>query len=982
MRHPSTIATVLALCLLPASCAKDFCRRELLPEDPAAVRVELACEPLDFEAEGAKSTLSSVSPTKVTDVNYYLFDTSGALVGQDYFPDAADLAVSLPDLDATYRCYFFANVGRYTIPSGTRASDMGTAVHFDYGTYANYATMIGLAGSGKGFPMAGVAEAFSSRTSARVTVKRLVHTLLVKVDTDALNASSMTFTAVRVKQAARDVYPFAEGGSRATAVFGREDSDADALTAADIAALNAGGTATLYMLENMRGDLLPGNVLWKNKVPQNIPESERRLATYIELQASVTTPTADFDGNIYRAYLGRSASNFDVVRSTTFTLTSSFTNDMIPSEEWRVEAGSTTLTGTLEFVVPRNDPSSRLKTAIEYDYVNDPNAFQTYVNTPSCMIPSESVKAPSSFFLTDDFAQVFFIRRSNRNIRYDITVSQDKAVRPYLDYTVEQYDDTHDRITIFSTRKETYLDTVDELGFNYLSNGDVTGVMCNGTKPRKEYPVTITVTSADGLLSDSVTCRYFYGKQGIKFAKASTGYDEVTRMYSANLLKLNFSVDTFGRLGCFFNGYNGFCQLKRNADTDFLEYIGSPTRTDRYGSGSQEASTLRWTECVPVSNPGHANDIVSAWFPLGIGVIKVYVSGQTGTSNKFPASITYIPYQTKRKLVSPTLSGVDYYDRGIPSTSNYWGDYDAAVRYWSQTKSFQDAFRVAIEKTRLKVYDEDTRKTYTRYPCPFALEEHVDMFLGSYRLYSAGVHPAVKLSSIPGLVWTRWSGNLASPSSSEMYAYKDVVGNYICDQTSDSASSVVYSGQATDWNDNVKRWGIYGSRVYPDCYELDILDDPNTLNYSEARDGDGYFRFGMDPSYFSETMYYQPDKAYFPTVADCTSMAASDIEDTNRIMGAFMRALLHLPPEISVSRGTWLSGDAAKNYTRPMLKAKASDFCNALDISLAALKTYDGVSSSITANSTVEIECWEYLNTTTAHFAWRTLNEYTDYCGR
>ena len=971
----------MILVLLAAACAKQERFGEEAPAPAGGVRVTLECEPLDFEAEDTKSSFSSVQPTRVTDVNYYLFDSEGNFILQEYFPDASKLSVALPDYDAQYRCYFFANVGRVTVPDGTRASDMGTALHFDYGTYANYASMLG-SPSGKGFPMSGTVAPFNRYNAGRITLKRLVHTLRVRVDTEALNASSMTFTSLRVKQAARDIFPFAEGGSRATAVFAREDSDADALTAADMAALNAGGTATLYMLENMRGDLLTGATAWKDKVPRNISESERRLATYIEIQASVTTPTADYDGNIYRAYLGRSAANFDVVRSTVFTLTSSFTSDMIPSEEWRVEAGSTTVTGTLEFVVPRNDPDSRLKTMIGYDFVNDPDAFQTYVNTPACMVPSPTVKAPSSFYLTDGFAQVFFIHRSNKGIAYNVTLSQPKTVRPYLDCTVERYDDNYDRITICSTRNETYQDSVDGQGFRRLSNGDPTGVMCNGTAPRKEYPVTVTVTSADGLLSDAVTCRYFYGKQGIRFAKASSGYDEATKMYSSNLLKLNFSVNTFGRLGCFFNGYNGFCQLKQNADRDFLEYIGSPTRTDRYGEGEQDNSTLRWTECVPVSNPGHAYDLVSASFPLGLGVIKVHVSGQSGTSNKFPASILYIPYQTKHKLVIPTASGVNYYDRGMPSTSNYWGDYDAAVTYWSRTKSLQDALRVAIEKTRLKVVDDDTKRTYTRYPCPFAVEEHVDMFLGSRRLYNAGIHPAVKLSSIPGLCWTGWSGDLSTPSVQQMASYQDVVSDYILDQTSDSPGGVVYSGQATDWDGDTVGWAVYGSRVYPDCYALEILDDPNTLNYSEARDGDGYFRFGRDPSYFSETMYYQPDKAYFPTVADCSSMAASDIEDTNRIMGAFMRALLHLPPEISLSRGTWLSGEAAKNYTRPMLKAKASDFCSALGISLATLKTYSGVSSGATAGSTVEIECWDYLNTANAHFAWRTLNEYTDYCGR
>ena len=797
------IAATFVACVM-SSCVKEGFSERVLQNADGTCSVKLAVDmaaPVGDEASVKSAMLpEGESLRKVTNLNYYVFDSAGNFISQTFYDgDLRNFHVELPDYDGTYKVFFFANVGEFQIPENTKAEDMATACHYDYSTYSNYVSKI----KSLGFPAALAVLEFNAKTAASISIIPLVYTLKVKINKDALSDfNNLTIKQIRVRQAARDIFPFSPASKLTQKFDERPDYEAsdgcDYLSVSDISKLTSkDNSVNLYMLENMRGELLSGNESWKNKIPANITSSnpgknEDKNSTYIEISAEASTPTAEYDNVIYRAYLGKSASNFDVQRNTVFTLTNNFTDDMVTAEDWRIEPGTPTVTGSLEFVLPKNDPNSLLAKVINNDFINDPTALQTYVNTPSCMIPDDSKKAPSNFYLTDDFAQVFFIYRSNKDITYDINVSQPKTVRPYLDYTIERYNDNYDKITICSSKKETYLASVDDLGFNYLSNGDITGVMCNGSKPRKEYPVTITVTSSDGLISSAVTCKYFYGKQGIKFAKASTGYDEVTRMYSANLLKLNFSVDTFGRLGCFFNGYNGFCQLKRNADTEFLEYIGSPTRTDKYGSGNQEASTLRWTECVPVSNPGHANDLVSAWFPLGIGVIKVYVSGQTGTSNKFPASILYIPYRTKHKLAIPTLSGVDYYDRGMPSTSNYWGDYDAAVRYWSQTKSFQDAFKVAIEKTRLKVYDEDTRKTYTRYPCPFALEEHVDMFLGSYRLYSAGVHPAVKLSSTPGLYWTQWSGDLTSPSSTEMYAYKGIVGDYICDQTTDSASSLVY----------------------------------------------------------------------------------------------------------------------------------------------------------------------------------------------
>ena len=761
MKRTILITALGALCLMTVSCME---RESLRTADPGVgVKVTLECEPLDDEPGGTKSSFASTDLTRVTDVNYYLFDTAGNLLVQEYFPDASKLSVALPDYDAEYRCYFFANVGRYTVPDGTRATDMATAVHFDYGTYANYMGMVA-SSSGKGFPMSGVVEPFNRYNAGRITLKRLVHTLRVRVDTEALNASTMTFTGIRVKQAARDIYPFAPGGSRATAVFAKEDSDADALTSADMDVLNDGGTATLYMLENMRGDLLTGNTAWKEKVPRNISETERRLASYIEISASVSTPTADYGNNIYRAYLGRSAENFDVVRSTAFTLTNSFTNDMIPAEEWRVETATPTITGQLKYKLAQNN-STRYADMRDYYGITDVKA---YSNDPDKMVPSGSDPTRKWFYLTDGFQQVYYIYRSNKDIRYTVSLSKDKTERPYLDYTLEDYNDNYAKLTIKSCRKETFRDEVDRSGHRYLSNGDVTGVPYDSDTPKKTYPVTITVRSEDGVLSDEITCRYYYGKHEVAF---SWGEDGRCRVRMGNPMGLDFTFDSFGRVGMYYNGIDSKVYMKKNIDRDFLDYIGAgwTSAVGKYGTGEQD-NAYRFMPLVFDDSDDMLAVIVYAAFlgaPFTLGastipLLGVLLSSATGELRKFHPSVIYVPFETACYSASPGGSSPTVIDlngsAGAPSRN--WGNYQQTIVNWAHNKSLGDvlsSYDGRGDQGAIFATNSMQTTTYHRYPCPFSLEAHVDMIAGRVCMVTDGSQkafvatPLSVLSATPGL---------------------------------------------------------------------------------------------------------------------------------------------------------------------------------------------------------------------------------------
>ncbi len=155
MHRPSTKWIAAALLAGLLACTK---KEAAMPgDDAASIPVSLFCAPLDTETGDTRTTHPASALTRVTNANYYLF-LNGSLVGQDYFEDASQFAVTLPSSTEKYTLYLLANVGRVTVPSSTKMSDMGTAVHVDYGSRANYFSTI----QSDGFPMAYTVGNFSA----------------------------------------------------------------------------------------------------------------------------------------------------------------------------------------------------------------------------------------------------------------------------------------------------------------------------------------------------------------------------------------------------------------------------------------------------------------------------------------------------------------------------------------------------------------------------------------------------------------------------------------------------------------------------------------------------------------------------------------------------------------------------------------------------------------------------------------------------
>ena len=695
----------MIVALLLASCTKEMRFQEPPLADGDKVPVALTCEPLDFELEeGTKSHLGNNILTKVSNVNYYLFDKEGNFVSQGYTEDLGEFGIALPDIDAHYQCFFFANVGRFAISETTKASDMGTAVHYDFQSYDNYSSSV----NGYGFPMAAGVADFNKSNAGNVTVKRLVHTLRVKINTAALNASQLTVKNVRVRQAPRDFFPFAEK-SKLTAQFDDQDileTGADWLSAEEVEKINNGEEVRLYILENMRGELIPGNTEWKNKTPQNIPvQKEATLATYIEIETSVVTPTANYENVVYRAYLGKSPSNFDVQRSTSFLLTNVFTSDMIPDEDWRIDPGTPVVTGILKFVEPTNDRqwSNSLK--------NDGFGETVYVNNPKYMIPPtvdkgyicpmcherenfdisgfdfvcntcgytghrneflSGINSVNSFYLTDGFKQVFYIYRSSKNISYSLKILDESSVFPHISYSTERYDDFFDKLTIWVREDDfaSYSDEVDEYGFHYLSNGDITG--CLNNVPRKIYPVKFCLQSSDGLLSEILTCNYFYGAMG-SYLK-TVGNDGRMSLRFSNPLQLYVSSQFAGAMETVMPGVKtSFVGGYKIPEESWYSQVpgkglcSTDVTMPYFNPGGWSASAKLFAGLTVLGAIGTAVGVAISFTNPITGGLGVSVAHALGASLVFGVVGAY----GTGAIIGTTILGIETYDEFFESLSNH-----------------------------------------------------------------------------------------------------------------------------------------------------------------------------------------------------------------------------------------------------------------------------------------------------------------------
>ncbi|MGM9742713.1 MAG: hypothetical protein ACI3ZC_06605 [Candidatus Cryptobacteroides sp.] len=201
----------------------------------------------------------------------------------------------------------------------------------------------------RGIPMAGDSGLImitGEDNSVRVDLKRMMAKVTLTVDRTGLDKGiSFNVRSVQAAGTPRSVAIF--GGSRAegsqdvfTKGFLCSGTEADQLNIE--VSPGRSREASLYVLENMQGNLLPDAVSEKDKIP-DLSDAMSSLCSYIEIKAeyqSGTYYTPPDEYLIYRFYLGDSPQNFDVERNCEYRITIRPEGDGISEDSWRVDKSS------------------------------------------------------------------------------------------------------------------------------------------------------------------------------------------------------------------------------------------------------------------------------------------------------------------------------------------------------------------------------------------------------------------------------------------------------------------------------------------------------------------------------------------------------------------------------------------------------------------------------------------------------------------
>lgn len=340
MKRFVTIFATAALALAAMSCLKEERNGQYNDAgDSFPVTVEVANpQVLPY---GTKSSYTSAELNKITNLHIVVYH-EGMLLKEycRYFSPVKNVTMTFPGDKDGFNIYMVANMGEIDAPENE--SDMSTFMYL-VSSYDDFQTV--------GFPMANVFRNYTKGSQTRFTVKRFVGQYDVTVGISAADAE-YTVKDMLIYNCALDIYPFATTDIPATRFKTLSDgtrAPGDHLSSADITKANNGETISLYFLENLQGELMPGNTDPKQKVPENVPINKRDNCTYIEVVADIKTPAGQYTDGKYRFYLGSNATtDFSIRRSTLYYANLDFAQNMVTEEGWRIDVEKPTVIGKFD----------------------------------------------------------------------------------------------------------------------------------------------------------------------------------------------------------------------------------------------------------------------------------------------------------------------------------------------------------------------------------------------------------------------------------------------------------------------------------------------------------------------------------------------------------------------------------------------------------------------------------------------------------
>lgn len=313
-------------------------------EDDGCRDGQIARDEVCFVLKGLEDfTRSAVSPSEavVDEVSVFAY-YEGFLLDSGHWKNGEDMTLAL-DVGEEYDFYALANMGDVSLP--VLEKDVEDFIY-------RISDVEDLGGS---LPMCWSMKGYVPDPSVPVymDMTRLVSKIVLCVD---CGDTGLEVTGVSLVQAPLSVHPFASGGSMALAGM---VSTGDHATAADLRALNQGGQAQFYMLENMQGTLLPGNTDPMNKVPLKM-DGKSDVCTYVEVECEFVSDSGREGTAVYRMYLGQDeTTNFDVVRNGVLALSLVLTSDGLKvRDSWKITAdyiqyptGMSLITESMEMII-------------------------------------------------------------------------------------------------------------------------------------------------------------------------------------------------------------------------------------------------------------------------------------------------------------------------------------------------------------------------------------------------------------------------------------------------------------------------------------------------------------------------------------------------------------------------------------------------------------------------------------------------------
>ncbi len=265
----------------------------------------------------------------VSNINVFVYNTEGNLVDCDY-STTGNISLKVW-ANRQYNVYSIANIGNITtVPLNTEAAML--AYKYSISDYT------GIAGAGNAVPMSGVLIGITLTDGGVIPIvlTRLISRVTVILDKSQLSGvTTFNIKNIRIKNTPRVIKPFGENTPIASEIL----ADGDIATAAQIANITTSGV-TFHLFENRQGTLLPENLLVTGKVfPDGSPYKE--ICSYIEMEIEYKTASSYANNLKYRFYLGGDyVSNFDVSRSTQYTVMVIPSNSGINETTWRVDVSN------------------------------------------------------------------------------------------------------------------------------------------------------------------------------------------------------------------------------------------------------------------------------------------------------------------------------------------------------------------------------------------------------------------------------------------------------------------------------------------------------------------------------------------------------------------------------------------------------------------------------------------------------------------